>query len=178
MAKTWQNYECTFNTENTSNTLPDSKYFVAPNAMRRAAFVNAGPGRPHNQMLSGSPAICYLDERSALADALMEQGDDSQVTIMAVVGDAIHVLVNDVPAGGHTIGICHRVPANGMVTFDFTNNNGVLSHIHVGHAVKNLVHGPNAGVAGAFAELDAVAGQVGKKNNLLGQLQQTVVRRH
>jgi hypothetical protein len=33
---------------------------------------------------------------------------------------------------------CTRMPANGLCTFDFHNNLGVLSHIHVGHTVKLL----------------------------------------
>jgi len=38
MPKTWENFECTFNTANDSNTLPDSKYFISRTRMQRAAF--------------------------------------------------------------------------------------------------------------------------------------------
>lgn len=36
---------------------------------------------------------------------------------------------------------CTRMSANGLCTFDFHNNLGVLSHIHVGHTVKLLTIG-------------------------------------
>src|ERR1700686_2392911 len=96
MAKTWRNYECTFETSNTSNTLPDSRYFVTPAQMARAALVNEGPGRPPNQMVSGAPSICYVDPDSVLHQSIMGTHDDDAITLMAVVGDTIHVRVNGV----------------------------------------------------------------------------------
>lgn len=172
MAKTWQNYVCTFETSNTSNTLPDSKYLVTAIEMLRVAFVNAGPGRPPAQIVNRVPSICFLDANSPLKTAIFRQRDDRQITIMAVVGDAIHVKVNGVPGGSHTIGAASRAPQNGLLTFDFTNNNGVLTHIHVGHAVKNVSPGVNPiDYQNAQQMLNTVLTQVNLKNLMLAQIQ-------
>jgi hypothetical protein len=171
MAKTWENYECTFNTENTSNTLPDSSYFVTRAGMQRAAFVNAGPGRPASQIVSGASSICYLDPNSGLSPAIMQQGDDRKITVTDVVGDTISVRVEGVPQGGRTDGTCSRVPANGLCTFDFVNNDGALSHIHVGHKVKSLSPGvSNAQIQSVNAALQTVRVQVAAKMEMLNEL--------
>jgi hypothetical protein len=178
MPRTWENYECSFNTDNNSNTLPDSKYVVTRNGMRRAAFVNMGPNRDVNQVISGNPAICYLDPSSLLDTAVHYQGDDDLITVVNVLRDFIEIKVEDYPQGSSTIGIAFRVARNGLRTFDFGNNDGVLSHVHVGHIVKNLAAGPDPnGMQGMRDELIAVSAQVAHKSALLNELENLSIAR-
>ncbi len=142
MAKTWVNFECTFNTANTVNALPDSIYFVTAAGMLRIAYVNIA--RAQDQLVNIQPSVCYLDADGDLQAAIMSTpyGADHKITVDSVIGDRIRVRVADQPnAGGNYIGEASRVPGNGMLTFDFKNDNGVLSKVHVGHAVKNLIPG-------------------------------------
>lgn len=178
MAKTWTNYACSFSTRNDSNTLADSKYFISGDAMVRIAFVNAGPRRDMNQTRwVARRSVCYLDPTSGLYLAAMRQADDSKITVVAVVGDTIHIRVDGVPHGGNTIGPCSRVPENGLVPFDFVNNAGVLSHIHIGHPVHNVSAGIQAPeVLAELASLEKVKTQVAAKGNVLQQLLQRTPR--
>ena len=134
MAKTWENYECEFFTGNTANAMGDSKYLILKNKMTRTALINFK--RAPDQVLSENPAIAYLDMASTLYDKIMSTSDDKKITIANVEGDTVTVKVD--AANGPFTGNCTRKPANGLCTFDFHNNNGVLSHIHVGHEVKQL----------------------------------------
>jgi hypothetical protein len=68
---------------------------------------------------------------------IMETPNDDDITIAGVNGDKILVNVNRGPMEPITAE-CTRKPANGLSTFDFVNNNGVLRDIHVGHEVKLL----------------------------------------
>jgi hypothetical protein len=74
--------------------------------------------------------------KSVLYKKIMETVEDSKITIAGVDGDTITVNLS-APSGAFT-GNCSRMPANGLNTFDFANNGGVLSHIHLGHEVKQL----------------------------------------
>ncbi len=142
MAKTWVNFECTFNTANTVNALPDSIYFVTAGGMLRIAYVNIA--RAQDQLVNLVPAVCYIDPDGDLHDAIMSTpyGSDHKITIGSVVGDMIRVRVADQPnAGGNYVGEASRVPGNGLATFDFVNTNGALTGVHVGHQVKNLIPG-------------------------------------
>ena len=134
MAKTWENYECEFYTENSTNNLGNSKYLVLKNKMTRTAFVNLR--RAPSQVRAESPAIAYLNSNDKLFSIIMNQTDDSKIKIDNVVNDTITVSVE---VGSNLfIGTCSRKPANGLVTFDFVNEDGNLSLIHVGHEVKML----------------------------------------
>ena len=134
MSKTWENVECEFYTGNTTNTMGDSKYLILRDKMTRTALINFK--RAPDQVLSENPAIAYLEPSSQLYQKIMETGDDSKITIADVTGDTITVNVS-APSGAFT-GNCSRKPANGLSTFDFVNQNGMLSRIHVGHEVKLL----------------------------------------
>jgi len=135
MPKTWENYECEFFTGNTTNTMGDSKYLVLTDGMTRTALINFK--RAPDQVLSSNPSIAFLDPNSLLLKVIMETPDDGDITIASVEGDRIFVNVNRGPIEP-VVAECSRKPVNGLVTFDFVNNNGVLSHIHVGHTVKLL----------------------------------------
>lgn len=143
MAKTWKNFECKFNTTNTSNPLPDSAYFVTEDRMVRVAYVNIDPKRKAtNQTCSVTEAVCFIDGGGRLYKAIMGQAKDENITVEAVAGDTIRIRVRNYDGKGrYYIGTAQRIPANGLTTFDFANDDGVLSHVHVGHEVKNLVAG-------------------------------------
>ena len=66
----------------------------------------------------------------------MQTLKDSDITNNNVIGDQIYV---ELPG---YIGIATRMPADGLCTFDFTNTDGELTHIHVGHALTRLSFGP------------------------------------
>ena len=139
MAKTWENFACVFYTQNTLNNYGDSKYTVTKDKMTRHAPVNKD--RAPDQVNTGSPAIAYLDPKSNLYKAIKAQRDDRKIMIEDVVGDTIRVKVIGVSAVAGAdpfIGDCCRLPANGYHTFDFVNNNGVLSRIHIGHELMQL----------------------------------------
>ncbi len=135
MAKTWENIECEFFTGNTENSMGDSKYLVLSDKMTRTALINFK--RAPNQVLSENPSIAYLDPTSHLHRVIMETPNDDDIRIADVSGDRIFVSVTRGPMEPF-IGECSRKPANGLSTFDFRNDNGLLSHIHVGHVVKLL----------------------------------------
>ncbi len=144
MSKTWVNHECEFYSNNTENNLGNTRYLVASNNMVRTAKVNLI--RAPDQVLHDNPSICYIEENSDIYDAVMQQGDDTKITISSVNGNVIIVKVSDVqgPNGNYVLGSCSRIPVNGLCTFDFNNNNGVLTGVHVGHAIMNINHGrPN-----------------------------------
>lgn len=138
MARTWENFECEFFTGNTENARGDSKYLVLKEGMTRTALINFK--RAPKQVLTGNPCIAYLKPNSGLLQAIMLETDDSKITIVSVSGDSIVVKVSRGPMEPF-VGEASRVPANGLATFDFVNENGVLSHIHVGHEVKLLQTG-------------------------------------
>lgn len=135
MAKTWENYECEFFTGNTENSMGDSKYLILSDRMTRTALVNFK--RAPDQVLSENPSIAYLDPNGGLYNAIMATPRDSDITIADVNGDRIFVSVKRGPIEP-LVAEASRKPANGLCTFDFANNNGVLTHIHVGHVVKLL----------------------------------------
>ena len=135
MAKTWENIECEFFTGNTENSMGDSKYLILSNKMTRTALINFK--RAPSQVLSENPSIAYLDPTSHLHRVIMETPDDKDIRIADVNGDRIVVGVTRGPMEPF-YGECSRMPANGLCTFDFKNDNGLLSHIHVGHVVKLL----------------------------------------
>ena len=137
MPNTWTNYECEFFTRNTANEMGDSKYLIVADKMTRTAFINLR--RAPGQVCSENPAIAYLDENSKLYEAIMAERDDSMIEIVSVNGDDIVVYVRSPTAP--VFGKCSRKPANGLITFDFRNNNGALSNIHVGHQVTRLTFG-------------------------------------
>ena len=134
MTKTWANYPCTFSTGNTENTNGNSQYTITAERMTRYAPINAK--RAPEQVMTGNPSICYLTAGGLLNKAIMETdaNDDHLITVVAVVGDVITVKVDRGPMEP-VIGDCARIPKNGLVTFDFANADGVLSYVHVGHAV-------------------------------------------
>lgn len=134
MAKTWDNHECAFYTANTTNNYGDSKYLILKDKMTRTAFVNFK--RAPNQVLSENPAIAYLDPNEELYRRIMKQPKDEYITVSDVVDDVIMICVHP-----GFVGACYRVPKETYLTFDFHNKEGVLSHIHVGHGVKDLKHG-------------------------------------
>jgi hypothetical protein len=138
MAKTWENYECEFFTGNSENAQGDSKYLVLTSGMNRTALVNFK--RAPNQVLSSNPSIAYLDPKGLLCKVIMETPHDEDITIASAEGDRIFVMVNRGPIEPY-LGECSRKPENGLCTFDFDNENGVLTHIHVGHVVKLLQMG-------------------------------------
>jgi hypothetical protein len=135
MSKTWDNVECEFFTGNTANDMGDSKYIVLQDGMQRTALINFR--RAPNQVLSGNPSICYIAPDSHLFDAVYENYRPGAITIASVTGDRILVRVERGPIEPF-FGEATRVPANGLSTFDFVNQNGVLSHVHFGHEVKLL----------------------------------------
>ncbi len=130
MAKIWYNHPCIFYTRNTENNYGDSKYTVTLNAMTRFAPVNLL--RAPAQVNTGNPSICYLDPKSQLYTRIMRTLDDSKIKIESAVLNIISVNADGL------IGAAFRKPETDLVTFDFVNNNGVLSHIHVGHKVYRL----------------------------------------
>ena len=140
MAKTWDNVECEFFTGNTTNNMGDSKYLVLSDKMTRTALINFK--RAPNQVVTENPSIAYLDPKGALHGIIMEvpSDRDCDITIAGVDGDRIvvHILRGVMEP---FVGECSRKPANGLCTFDFRNDNGVLSKIHVGHVVKLLTIG-------------------------------------
>ncbi len=131
MAKTWKNYECEFYTDNNTNNYGDSKYLVTEDKMTRTAFVNLK--RAPDQVLSENPSIAYLDPNSELYRKIMSTPNDDYITVSDVIGDDIIICVHP-----GFVGACSRKPVETFFTFDFVNNGGVLSHIHVGHGVKRL----------------------------------------
>lgn len=135
MAKTWLNYACTFYTSNTENNLGDSRYVVTSNSVVRHAPINRA--RSPDQVNSTHGAICYLVPGSNLYKEIMGEIDDRKITVAMVDGDRIHISLQRGPIEP-LVCECTRKPANGLVTFDFDNTNGVLSHIHVGHKVHSL----------------------------------------
>lgn len=145
MPKTWANYECRFETVNTENQNGNSQYTVTTNGMTRYAPVNRT--RAADQVQTGNPNVCYIDPTSNLYRAVMGQGDDSMIKILNVDGDSIAVKVSGIEsqAGGRTVnyvvGQARRVPCNGWCPFDFRNNDGALSYVHIGHAVRNIMPG-------------------------------------
>jgi hypothetical protein len=142
MAKIWKNVECEFYTANTANNYGDSKYLVLGDKMTRTAFVNFK--RAPNQVKSENPAIAYLDPNEELYRRIMKTPNDAYITISEVNGDLISICVHP-----GFVGTCSRKPQEKLVTFDFVNKNGVLSHIHVGHEVKRLKLGrPRRGTVG------------------------------
>jgi hypothetical protein len=133
MAKTWDNVQCRFSTQNTENDRGNSEYRVWADRLLRNAPINIDRVGAQDQVYNFMrKAICYLDPRSQLLDLIMKTGDDNQIKIASVVLDTIYINVS-----GTTLP-ANRRPANGLVTFDAVNNNGDLSHIHVGHEVCNL----------------------------------------
>ena len=62
----------------------------------------------------------------------MSEGDDTRITVFTVLGESI---VLKTP--GRFVNAT-RTPATGWLVFDCFNNDGVLSNIHIGHAVINL----------------------------------------
>lgn len=135
MAKTWKNRECTFHTANNTNKYGDSKYTVTKDKMKRHAPVNTT--RAPNQVNTSNPSIAYLDPNSELYRRIMKERDDSKITVKEVIEEkdvAMIELTGFVAA-------CSLKPIETYNTFDFVNNDGVLSNIHVGHAVKDLTLG-------------------------------------
>jgi len=130
MAKTWLNHPCTFRTKNTVNRMGDSKYTVTHNAVNRFAPINLARGYASPNF--SNPSICYIVTGSALHDQIMHTGDDRLITIEGVHLDIIEVNANGLK------GLAQRKPQEGLTTFDFVNNNGALSHIHVGHQVYDI----------------------------------------
>jgi hypothetical protein len=132
MAKTWTNVQCRFQTLNTENTRGNSEYRIWTDRMLRNAPINVDRDGAHDQVYTFQRrAICYLEPNSLLYELIMRTPDD-RIKIADVVHDDIFV-----NADGTTLP-ARRIPAEGLITFDFDNNNGDLSHIHVGHAVLNL----------------------------------------
>lgn len=159
MAKTFENFECTFFTGNTTNSKGDSRYIVLESGMSRTALVNFK--RAPSQVLTGNPSICYLEDDGELNKIIMKTPKDRDITIAGVEGDRIIVSVNR--AGQKPfVGEASRKPANGLVTFDFVNNDGMLSHIHVGHGVKLLSLGrPESATTDTADDIKAQYAMVG-----------------
>jgi hypothetical protein len=137
MAKTWMNVTCEFFTGNTANGLGNSKYLVLPNRMTRTAFVNFK--RAPAQVCASNPSICYLDRQGE--SIIMKTPDDQNIRIDDVVADEITVGVRDAKTGAWSSFKCSRKPREGLSTFDFKNDKGVLTAIHVGHEVRQLTVG-------------------------------------
>ena len=139
--KSWTNFECSFETLNTVNNFGNTKYLIFNDRMVRTAKINLV--RAPAQILIGNPSICYIDSNQLIYGAIMNQGDDSKIKIVSVNGNVIYVKVEGVagPNGNYMIGECSRIPANGYFTFDFDNDDGSLSHVHIGHGVINLIPG-------------------------------------
>lgn len=134
MAKTWDNVPCRFWTKNTVNKRGNSEYRVFTNRMIRHAPVNVDRDGAKDQVFTFKRrAICYLDPGSQLLRLIMRTLDDNQVKIDSVAGDSIWVQV------GRVVREASRRPQVGLATFDFVNNNGDLSGIHVGHQIDKLV---------------------------------------
>ncbi|GAM09406.1 hypothetical protein OR1_01684 [Geobacter sp. OR-1] len=133
MAKTWDNVQCRFQTQNTVNKRGNSEYRVWSNRILRCAPINmdrvGAQDQVYNFMLK---AICYLVPNSSLYNLIMDTRDDDRIKIDSVVHDYIYINVDG------TVLPASRKPAEGLITFDAVNENGDLSHIHVGHAVYNL----------------------------------------
>lgn len=131
MATTWENRECTFYTANTTNNLGDSKYTVTKALMSRYAPVNTH--RKPSQVNTSNPSIAYLDPNGEMYRRVMAERDDRKITVKNVINDVALIEVHP----GY-VGYCSLKPVETYNTFDFVNNDGVLTHVHVGHAVKKL----------------------------------------
>ena len=133
MPTTWQNVNCSFQTLNTLNQFGNSQYIITgnPNRMQRHAPINTvrAPNQVH---FDEARAVCYLQPGSASHDDIMHETIDANVTVFSVLGESI---VFKIP--GRYLNAT-RTPATGWVVFDCFNNNGVLTHIHIGHALINL----------------------------------------
>lgn len=133
VTKTWQNVNCTFQTLNTLNQFGNSEYIITgnPNRLRRHAPINTI--RAPNQVDFDAPkSVCYLQPGSPSERDIMSEGDDTKITVFTVLGESI---VLKTP--GRFVNAT-RTPATGWLVFDCFNNDGVLSNIHIGHAVINL----------------------------------------
>lgn len=133
MAKTWTNVQCRFWTQNIVNKRGNSEYRIWADRILRNAPINMDRIGAQDQVYTFMrKAICYLDPQSQLYSLIMHTPDDDLIKIANVVHDTIYINVDgtSLPAS--------RRPAEGLITFDTVNNNGDLSHIHVGHAVCNL----------------------------------------
>lgn len=133
MTLTWQNVNCTFQTLNTLNQFGNSQYTITgnPNRMVRYAPINRIRA-PDQVNFDEARAVCYLQPGSPSYADIMSEGDDTKITVYTVLGESIVF-----KAPGRFVNAT-RTPATGWCVFDCFNNNGVLSHIHVGHAVINL----------------------------------------
>jgi len=129
MAKTWFNYPCRFSTSNTENQLGNSAYQVTLTGMTRFAPVNTN--RAPNQLNTGNPNICYVAMDSELYTRIMRipSDRDDLITIKNVILDSI--IVNADAFNG----LAFRKPQIGFCPFDFVNDNGTLSLVHVGHQI-------------------------------------------
>lgn len=127
--KTWNNIPTKFTTKNTTNTYGDSVYTVTASGMTRYAPVNKE--RAPGQVDTGNPAICYLE--ASKISPIMQEGDDSKITIAGVVGINVYIRV------GTEIVTATLQPAVGLYTFDAVNTGGILSSIHVGHTINKIL---------------------------------------
>jgi hypothetical protein len=133
MTKTWQNVNCTFQTQNTENGFGNSQYTITGNPNRMIRYAPVNQVRAPNQVhFDEARAVCYLQPGSPSYDDIMSEGDDTKITIHSVLGESI---VLKTP--GRFVNAT-RTPATGWFVFDCFNNDGVLSRIHVGHAIINL----------------------------------------
>jgi hypothetical protein len=133
MPKTWQNVNCTFETLNTLNEFGNSRYTINgnPNRMQRYAPINTVRA-PNQVNFDAAKAVCYLPPGSPTEEEIMNEGNDANITIFSVVGEVILFKLPGLVMSGT------RIPATGWKVFDCFNNDGILSSIHVGHAVLNL----------------------------------------
>ena len=131
MSKIWYNHPCRFSTKNTLNQLGNSHYSVLITSMTRFAPININ--RASNQVNTGNPSICYLIPNSKLYDRIMHTTDDSKITIENVILDSIIVNADNFK------GLALRKPQKGFVPFDFVNNGGTLTSIHVGHEIHEFL---------------------------------------
>ena len=133
MANTWENVNCTFETLNTVNNLGNSQYTITgnPNRMVRYAPINRFRA-PTQVNFDELKSLCYLQHGCLTEQEIMKEADDNNITIFSVVANTI---VFSIP--GKNL-IATRIPATGWTVFDCINNDGILSHIHVGHALSNL----------------------------------------
>lgn len=126
--KTWNNTPVVFSTLNNTNTFGNSVYTVLANAMTRHAPVNTI--RAPMQVNTGNPAICYIPAGNT--GPIMAERNDANITIAGVIGNDVYIQVNQV------IVKATLTAAVGLTTFDAVNVNGVLTHIHVGHAIHSI----------------------------------------
>ena len=136
MPTTWSNVVCSFQTRNEENTNGNSTYNVTADNMTRFAPVNAQ--RAPNQVQTGNPNICYLDPNGETYRRVMQTRNDSDITIANVQGDDITVVVQTF------VGNAFRRPRLLFCPFDFVNNDGTLTHIHIGHPVCGLAQQTNS----------------------------------